>query len=455
MKEYNLRLIEVRRRPAKARRIFVSLRAICRLMVFCLLAASVSHAVVKAAVAESTAATDYIDSAEQITFDDDRDFIGREASSPKLHIVLDPGHGGIQSGAERDSVEEKDLNIKIAHYLKAELEKYEGVTVTLTRDDDETVELEERTEIALDENADVLISLHNNSTGPCCPYDNGSTVLVAKGNYNTEDETKEQMAEEEQKLGCNILNELEAVGLTNQGLLLRDSEADERYEDGTLADYYAIIRNGVLKNLPSILIEHAFLDNDSDYDTYLSSDEGLRTLAQADARGIARYYQLISKETGEILPELDDYQAKLVHVRDGRAENNDITYQTYYVEETVGTDASGKADAETKTSTDASGTVGGADNSVSAKNSVAVDETAKNSTSIENSTEAEGTPEDGRVNDDTFSGESQTVVSREDDVLEKDRDVGRSTFVITLAVIALILLGAAGGVLWFVLRKRK
>lgn len=449
MKEYNLRLIEVRRRPAKARRIFVSLRAICRLMVFCLLAASVSHAVVKAAVAESTAATDYIDSAEQITFDDDRDFIGREASSPKLHIVLDPGHGGIQSGADRDSVEEKDLNIKIAHYLKAELEKYEGVTVTLTRDDDETVELEERTEIALDENADVLISLHNNSTGPCCPYDNGSTVLVAKGNYNTEDETKEQMAEEEQKLGCNILNELEAVGLTNQGLLLRDSEADERYEDGTLADYYAIIRNGVLNNLSSILIEHAFLDNDSDYDTYLSSDEGLRTLAQADARGIARYYQLISKETGEILPELDDYQAKLVHVRDGRAENNDITYQTYYVEETVGTDA------ETKTSTDASGTVGGADNSVSAKNSVAVDETAKNSTSIENSTEAEGTPEDGRVNDDTFSGESQTVVSREDDVLEKDRDVGRSTFVITLAVIALILLGAAGGVLWFVLRKRK
>lgn len=98
------------------------------------------------------------------------------------------------------------------------MEKYEGVTVTLTRDDDETVELEERTEIALDENADVLISLHNNSTGPCCPYDNGSTVLVAKGNYNTEDETKEQMAEEEQKLGCNILNELEAVGLTNQGL---------------------------------------------------------------------------------------------------------------------------------------------------------------------------------------------------------------------------------------------
>ena len=441
MKKYDSRLIKAMGIPARPGRIFVSLRTICRLMVFCLLAASVGHAVVKAAVAEGTAATEYIDSAGQITFDDDRDFIGCETSGQKLHIVLDPGHGGIQSGAERDSVEEKDLNLKIAHYLKEELEKYEGVTVTLTRDDDETVELEERTEIALDENADVLISLHNNSTGPCCPYGNGSTVLVAKGNYNTHDETKEQMAEEEQKLGCNILNELEAVGLTNQGLLLRDSEADERYGDGTLADYYAIIRNGVLNNLPSILIEHAFLDNDSDYETYLSSDEGLRTLARADARGIARYYQLISKETGEILPELDDYQAKLVHVRDGRAENNDITYQTYYVGETVGTDASGA--------------VGGADNSVSANNSVAVDETAKNSTSIEKSTEAEGAPEGGRANDDTFSGESQTVASREDAVSEKDRDAGRSTFVITLAVIAVILLGAAGGVLWFVFRKRK
>ena len=369
-----------------------------------------------------------------------------------IHIVLDPGHGGSQPGAERGSVLEKDLNLKIARYLQEELESYEGVTVSLTRDGDETVELEERTEIALSEKADILISLHNNSIGPCCPYDNGSTVLVAKGNYVTENESGEQLALEEQKLGCNILNELESAGLTNQGLLLRDSEADERYEDGTLADYYAIIRNGVLNDLPSILIEHAFLDNDGDYETYLSNDDGLRTLARADARGIARYYQLTSKETGETLTELDDYQVKLVHVRDGRAENNDITYQTYYIEETVDTDASEKGDDETKTGTDASGAVGSSDNSVSANNRVAVDETEKDSTFTENNAVSDEVTEDGRTTDEAFSGEDQVTENREDSMVKKD---SKSTFVIISIVVVIILFCAAGGALWMVCRRRK
>ena len=361
-----------------------------------------------------------------------------QAEGQVIHIVLDPGHGGSQPGAERGSVLEKDLNLKIACYLKEELESYEGVTVSLTRDDDETVELEERTEIALSEKADVLISLHNNSIGPCCPYDNGSTVLVAKGNYVTENEAGEQLALEEQKLGCNILNELESAGLTNQGLLLRDSEADERYEDGTLADYYAIIRNGVLNDLPSILIEHAFLDNDGDYETYLSNDDGLRTLARADARGIARYYQLTSKETGETLPELDDYQIKLVHVRDGRAENNDIIYQTYYVDEIVVTDDNRA--------------VGGADNSVSANNRVAVDETEKDSTFTENNAVSDEVTEDGRTTDEAFSGEDQVTENREDSMVKKD---SKSTFVIISIVVVIILFCAAGGALWMVCRRRK
>lgn len=390
----------------------------------------------------------------------DSAWAGKPKSKPggndghKIHIVLDPGHGGSQPGAERGSVMEKDINLKIAHYLKEELEDYEGVTVTLTRNGDETVELEERTEIALDENADVLISLHNNSTGPCCPYDNGSTVLVAKGNYVADDEVGEQLALEEQKLGCNILNELESAGLTNQGLLLRDSEADEHYEDGTLADYYAIIRNGVLSNLPSILIEHAFLDDDDDYETYLSNDDGLRTLARADARGIARYYQLTSKETGETLLELDDYQAKLVHVRDGRAENNDITYRTYYEETTAGasggaTDGADSGDVEAGSG---EATAGAKHNGTEAENSaVGPGHTA---VGTDNSA-ADGPSEDGRVNDGAFAGESQTAAREEDAMSEKDRDAGRSTFVIALVVTVLIFLGAAGGVLWVVCRKKR
>lgn len=257
----------------------------------------------------------------------------RAAKTDTLHIVLDPGHGGSQSGAARGSVEEKDLNLKIAEYLKEALEQYENVTVSLTRSGDYTVELLERTEIALSEDADVLISLHNNAAGGVSPYYNGCTVLAAKGDYASVDADKEEMVLEEQKLACNILNELSALGLEDQGILLRDSESGDTYEDGTLADYYAIIRNGVKYDLPSILIEHAFLDDNEDYEDFLSSDEKLQALAEADARGIARYYQLQEKDIGEVLLPLTNFREKIVHAIDGNAEHNEVSYKTYYTEE--------------------------------------------------------------------------------------------------------------------------
>lgn len=242
----------------------------------------------------------------------------------KLRIVLDPGHGGAASGAEEYGVSEKDINLKIARYLKEELNSYENVEVSLTRTGDYDVDLEERSQYAVDVGADVLISLHNNATGDLAPYDDGCTVLAAKDGY------KDVLALEEQKLACNILNELSALGITDQGILLRDSESGDTYENGVLADYYAIIRAGVLHDIPSVLIEHAFLDDADDFREYLSSDEKLLSLARADARGIARYYGLAKKEGGETLEPLEDYREKLVHTVDGNAAHNKISYKTYY-----------------------------------------------------------------------------------------------------------------------------
>lgn len=242
----------------------------------------------------------------------------------KLRIVLDPGHGGAASGAEEYGVSEKDINLKIAQYLKEELNSYENVEVSLTRTGDYDVDLEERSQYAVDVGADVLISLHNNATGDLAPYDDGCTVLAAKDGY------KDVLALEEQKLACNILNELSALGITDQGILLRDSESGDTYENGVLADYYAIIRAGVLHDIPSVLIEHAFLDDADDFREYLSSDEKLLSLARADARGIARYYGLAKKEGGETLEPLEDYREKLVHTVDGNAAHNKISYKTYY-----------------------------------------------------------------------------------------------------------------------------
>lgn len=77
-------------------------------------------------------------------------------------IMLDPGHGGEDNGCVRDGVQEKDVNLQIALSLRNKLEAM-GYKVLLTREDDETLTLDERVEIANTSDADVYISIHQNA----------------------------------------------------------------------------------------------------------------------------------------------------------------------------------------------------------------------------------------------------------------------------------------------------
>lgn len=78
-------------------------------------------------------------------------------------IVIDPGHGGKECGAMGPTeVPEKTINLEISKYLKQELEK-SGATVIMTRSADDYVDLYKRVDIAKKADADLLISVHNNS----------------------------------------------------------------------------------------------------------------------------------------------------------------------------------------------------------------------------------------------------------------------------------------------------
>lgn len=77
-------------------------------------------------------------------------------------VVIDPGHGGENLGAEYGEYTEKDMTLVVAKAMKVELEQYEGITVYLTRTGDEDLSLEERCEYAAGVNADFLFCLHFN-----------------------------------------------------------------------------------------------------------------------------------------------------------------------------------------------------------------------------------------------------------------------------------------------------
>lgn len=78
----------------------------------------------------------------------------------RLMVVLDPGHGGIDPGAERGEVREADLMLTFARELQEVLRRAGGFDVALTRDGDYFVSLEARVARARDAGANVFISLH-------------------------------------------------------------------------------------------------------------------------------------------------------------------------------------------------------------------------------------------------------------------------------------------------------
>ncbi|MBH0187981.1 MAG: N-acetylmuramoyl-L-alanine amidase [Nitrospira sp.] len=79
-------------------------------------------------------------------------------------IVIDPGHGGKDSGAVGlRQTEEKDITLKVGLQLKELLSKQPGVRVLMTRDRDVFIELEERAKYANSHDADLFVSVHVNS----------------------------------------------------------------------------------------------------------------------------------------------------------------------------------------------------------------------------------------------------------------------------------------------------
>ncbi|MCF0221327.1 MAG: N-acetylmuramoyl-L-alanine amidase, partial [Fibrobacter sp.] len=77
-------------------------------------------------------------------------------------VVIDPGHGGKDSGALGANAQEKDIVLSVGKLLKKELEK-EGFNVKMTRDKDVFIELGQRANLANQWDGDLFISLHCNA----------------------------------------------------------------------------------------------------------------------------------------------------------------------------------------------------------------------------------------------------------------------------------------------------
>ncbi|MBO5145155.1 MAG: N-acetylmuramoyl-L-alanine amidase [Lachnospiraceae bacterium] len=198
-----------------------------------------------------------------------------EAAEP-IVVVIDPGHGGSNLGTDYLPIPEKHYTMVVALYMKEQLEKYENVKVYLTHTEDIDMSLEERAAFAAEVQADFLFSLHFNMSISHILY--GSEVWVPSTGL---------LYSQGYSMGNEFLNQFEEMGLFNRGIKTRIGSK------GT--DYYGIIRQCAIRNIPSIIVEHCHVDNSNDA-AYLQTQESLKEFGVRDAEAVARYFGLVSKD---------------------------------------------------------------------------------------------------------------------------------------------------------------
>ncbi|MDR9503679.1 SH3 domain-containing protein [Brevibacillus agri] len=191
--------------------------------------------------------------------------IRSQALSGKL-IVVDPGHGGNDNGATGSSFStlEKTVNLQVSLLLRNKLEAA-GAKVIMTRADDRKLTLQQRVDVAVQNKADIFVSIHHN-THPNTATNGSIVFFYHQGNSS--------------KLASLVQNEL--VKATN-------------YKDlqSRFGDYFVLRENSV----PSILAEIGFLSNYND-EIRVRSEKQQDLAAEGLFKGIVQYFNSLHPQGG-------------------------------------------------------------------------------------------------------------------------------------------------------------
>lgn len=220
-------------------------------------------------------------------------------------IVLDPGHGGLDSGVEGTSgTDEKTVAMNVAQRLRLLLETRLGVRVLLTRDGDTDVGLDRRAAIANNAKADLFLSLHVNGAP-------ARSVAGAEVYYLQLDREGEEARQ--QAAAAAVVMPVIGGGTRTLEILRWDlAQARHVERSGRLAAIIAEhlaahvpmsrspIRRAPLRvlegvNMPAALVEMAYLTN-PDQEELAASEEYADDVAQALFDGVVRFRRHLEEQ---------------------------------------------------------------------------------------------------------------------------------------------------------------
>lgn len=198
-------------------------------------------------------------------------------------IVIDPGHGGKDTGAKgKRGVEEKRVVLDVARRLRTHLVNA-GFKVYLTRENDRFVELDERSRKAQRWGADLFISIHLNSAASTAAAGAETYVLAAAGYESTSGGLSNLTQPGNRFEAANTV-----VAYQIQRAMTQRLGANDR---GVKRSRFLVLKNAPC---PAVLVECAFVSNAREEEQLLQESRR-EALAQSLARGTINYLNLAKR----------------------------------------------------------------------------------------------------------------------------------------------------------------
>ncbi|HLQ84396.1 MAG TPA: N-acetylmuramoyl-L-alanine amidase [Pseudogracilibacillus sp.] len=184
-------------------------------------------------------------------------------------VMIDPGHGGSDSGAIGNGLYEKDLTLEISKKVKSYIDRYYNISTKMTRTNDTYVSLKQRTDIANQWQADLFLSIHVNAGGGSGYEDYIHNSLTPFRSAPKQDEITSAEAQK------TIRNEINAV--------LKKYKVRDR---GAKAANFHVLRES---KMPAVLLEIMFIDTKKDADL-LKNNSFINDISRAIAEGVGKTF---------------------------------------------------------------------------------------------------------------------------------------------------------------------
>lgn len=235
-----------------------------------------------------------------------------------LEVMVDPGHGGIDTGTSHLGVKEKELVLKVANYLKILLESDPQFTTKMTRTEDQHVSLKERVKKAESAQADLFLSLHANSNPDnrvkgtelyfqnSLPPDEETLILADQENQFEHAQENKAIAADSPSKKSDVLAIVEdlhrqyrAKSSLKMTQLLSDGwKQSEALSKASIkqAPFYVVSKT----TMPSVLIEVGFLTHPEEAKK-LNNVKYQQEIAQKIYKAVVAYKEMMDKIEGQAL----------------------------------------------------------------------------------------------------------------------------------------------------------